>query len=439
MNDSNNNLMMEEQIRDALGSAPEADFERWRQEHAEALQFLNRTVSLVAAERAAHRWNVAVRVVTAMAAALALIFTFTWVLAPQRPTFAQTIKGVETAKAVTWVTTYYNRCVSADGNRTWLRSRQTKNQYMHPGLYRIENYDHRGRISQISIKDTVRRERLNLDMKHRIYELTTIESRKARSDGPFVWVNEILKNEPIEAAGERMVDGQTVSVFRRRNLAMGKYHPRNVEDIWIDTKTKQLVGLSRPSSIVFDPEALEYRNNPPEEDFSSQLILGSVTKDIVLDAEVDPELFKLTIPEGFAKAKGPKALVPINEDDLIEWLQITAKVNDGTFLDDVSWRNTKKIAEALYKPTEVRTDDEKEMGRIKLRHRNNGNGFPFWDFLEQNTVVENFKYVGKGVKLGSSDIIILWYQLKTTGQFRAVYGDLTIQDISSDDLPIPLK
>ncbi len=438
MNDHHNTLANEEMIRDALGSAPEPDFESWRQKHAEEIESHRPTVFLVPAERETHRWNSALRVATAMAAAIVLLFSLMWFATVQRPTFAQTIKGIEKAKVVTWITTQYARCVSVDGKRTWLRSQHTKSRYMHPGIYRIEHYDHQGELSQIYIKDTVRRQLLDLDMNQRTYELTTLESRKARSEGPFAWVKEILKNEPIEAAGERMVDGKKVNVFRRRNLAMGKYDPRNVEDIWIDAKTKQLVGLSRPSSAVFDPETLEYRNNPPEEGESSVTSLGSITKNIVLNAEADPELFELAIPEGFVKAKGPK-VVQINEDELIEWLRITAKVNDGTFLEEVLWRNTKSVAESLYKSTEQRTDDEKELGRVKWRHSMNGNSFPFWDFLEQNTVVENYKYVGKGVKLGSSDTIILWYQLKTTGQFRAVYGDLTIRDISIEDLPIPLQ
>ena len=123
MNDDQNTLAMEEQIRDALGSAPEADFESWRQEHAEALEFLNPSVPF---ERSAHRWKIAVRIATAMVAALALLFTLTWVFVPRNATFAQTIKSIDTAKAVTWETTYYTRCVSADGKRTWLRSRHTE-------------------------------------------------------------------------------------------------------------------------------------------------------------------------------------------------------------------------------------------------------------------------------------------------------------------------
>ena len=234
MNDHHDTLAIEGEIRNALGSAPEPDFERWRQKHAEALEILSQTLLSMTAERKKKRWTIALRIAPAMAAAAALLFILTWLLAPQRSTFAQTIEGIETAKAVTWVTTQYTRCVSAEGTHTWLKSRDTKHSYMHPGLYRTEHYDHRGELTRIYIKDTVRGQLLDLDMSQRSYEITTVERRKPSSDGPFFWINDILKNEPIEAAGQRTVDGKKVNVFRRRNLAMGKYDPRNVEDIWFD-------------------------------------------------------------------------------------------------------------------------------------------------------------------------------------------------------------
>lgn len=59
---------------------------------------------------------------------------------------------------------------------------------------------------------------------------------------------------------------------------------------------------------------------------------------------------------------------------------------------------------------------------------------PLVDFLQANTVETDYRYFGKGVKLGSKDKVVLVYRLKATGKFRAVYGDLRIKDISDSQV-----
>ncbi len=47
--------------------------------------------------------------------------------------------------------------------------------------------------------------------------------------------------------------------------------------------------------------------------------------------------------------------------------------------------------------------------------------------------------ISAGVKLGSADRIVLFYRLKSTGTYRAVYGDLTVKDVKPEDLPLPVE
>jgi hypothetical protein len=60
------------------------------------------------------------------------------------------------------------------------------------------------------------------------------------------------------------------------------------------------------------------------------------------------------------------------------------------------------------------------------------------DFAEDSAVPGTFRYLGKEVKLGSGDRIVCWYKLKSTGTYRAVYGDLTVKDVEPKDLPLPV-
>jgi len=54
-------------------------------------------------------------------------------------------------------------------------------------------------------------------------------------------------------------------------------------------------------------------------------------------------------------------------------------------------------------------------------------------FANEYTAGGRFRYLGAGVKLGSADRIVLFYRLKRTGTYRAVYGDLTVKDVKPED------
>jgi plasmid stabilization system protein ParE len=60
-------------------------------------------------------------------------------------------------------------------------------------------------------------------------------------------------------------------------------------------------------------------------------------------------------------------------------------------------------------------------------------------FANEYTAGGRFRYLGAGVKLGSGDRIVLFYRLKSTGTYRAVYGDLTVKDVKPEDLPLPVE
>jgi hypothetical protein len=43
------------------------------------------------------------------------------------------------------------------------------------------------------------------------------------------------------------------------------------------------------------------------------------------------------------------------------------------------------------------------------------------------------------VKLGSSERIICFYKLKSTGKYRAIFGDLSVKDVEPKELPLPVE
>jgi hypothetical protein len=64
---------------------------------------------------------------------------------------------------------------------------------------------------------------------------------------------------------------------------------------------------------------------------------------------------------------------------------------------------------------------------------------PTGHFIEDQTVANSFRYLGKGVKLGETRRIVCWYKLKGSTTYRVVYGDLRVADVTADDLPLPVE
>jgi hypothetical protein len=204
-------------------------------------------------------------------------------------------------------------------------------------------------------------------------------------------------------------------------------------DIWIDAKTKRLVGLTDPGTDCFDLATAPDRNNPPENKISKGELAGSVTSNIVFDAQLDANLFSLTPPEGFQFVPEPPRPT-VTEADLIEWLGVTARFNNGAFADTPFEADIKeKHNQAARKDKADRTDAEQRYLDLWSKQAlSNRHSYPIWDFAEEYAVPGSFRYLGKGVKLGDKDRIVCWYKLKDAKDpktYRVVYGDLSVKTL----------
>ena len=139
----------------------------------------------------------------------------------------------------------------------------------------------------------------------------------------------------------------------------------------------------------------------------------------------------------------------VTEKEMIEYLGILADFNGKQFPEEafLNWKLLDKITRAQRKPRKDLTEAERKLLDTDMRygwrfgttHNAPLLVFFFWD--PDSTVEESFRYLGKGVKLGDKDRIVCWYQLKdaqNSNTFRVVYGDLTVKDVVSQDLPLPV-
>ncbi|MHC4106130.1 MAG: hypothetical protein ACYSR9_14400, partial [Planctomycetota bacterium] len=195
------------------------------------------------------------------------------------------------------------------------------------------------------------------------------------------------------------IDGRIAKGFRARN-------PDGEFTVWADLQTALPIRIEQ-----------QWRQ------------MQFVYTDFQFDIEMNESLFSMEIPEGYSEL--PSAELPIassTEQDLVETLRIWAEVIlDGAFprdfsgqiyLDDVK-KNRKKFANLK--------EEEKLELAMKL-----GPGFIFVQLLKAEN---DWHYVGKNVKLGDSESPVCWYRPEGSETYRVIYGDLSVKDISEEDLP----
>jgi outer membrane lipoprotein-sorting protein len=211
-----------------------------------------------------------------------------------------------------------------------------------------------------------------------------------------------LQNDPnvsIEPLGEKEIDGRIAKGFR----AIG---PDVELTVWADPQTALPIRMEQ-----------KWRQ------------MQFVCTDFQFDIEMDESLFRMEIPEGYSEL--PMGELPIDsstEQDLIESLRIWAEVIlDGVFPRDISTevyvddvnKNRKKFAKLQQK-------EKVELG-LKL-----GPGFIFFNLLKAEN---DWHYVGNGVKLGDAESEVCWYRPDGSETYRVIYGDLSVKDAASENLP----
>ena len=159
---------------------------------------------------------------------------------------------------------------------------------------------------------------------------------------------------------------------------------------------------------------------------------------MVLNAKVDPSDFSLDPPRQYAFEKLAKPTV--SEDEMIAYLGAAAQFNDKQFSDSpyVAFDRDKFNCASAKKPG-ARTQAEQAMidVRDKFMMREIYRS-PVLQFVDDQTVPSTFHYVGAGVRVGQADRLVAWYKLRNGTKYRALYGDLSVRDVTEAELPLKL-
>ncbi|MCG8651815.1 MAG: hypothetical protein MI861_18390 [Pirellulales bacterium] len=287
--------------------------------------------------------------------------------------------------------------------------------YRAPSHYRDVRYDEKGNVRSVEIVDTSSKKTLRIDMLEKKAYWLHSPTNVYGPVSPTSSFAGLVERVPKPAIGQRHLNGTTVDVYR--------YAGKQSMDLWIDPESGRLVGTSNPGGDQFDPNA-----DIPED--GPTLTSGRIQSEIVYGTSVDDELFELKVPEGFETVEAPDRP---SEEDLIEWLRVTARFGGGVFHATQRGFEMQELQAARRDAN--RKDELEALSKLIGKHMLNRNLPLVQSFIKGSVAEGSFRYVGGGIKLGSASEIVCWYKLKETGQLRAIYGDLSVKDVQERDLP----
>lgn len=348
---------------------------------------------------------------------------------------------IERAKTITWKAKFYQRRTNQDSEKTkeWthrLRQQTREYAYKAPGLYRSVTRDANGDVVSIDISDSIGLKRLLLDPREMTAVLFELTEPMQPAAGPFEGMLEHLRSKDLEWIGRKEI-GQSEANGFRHSFFSEPNRERISYDFWIDKKTKHLVAHQVPGLDILDPEKVY-------EDLGSGFgRSGFLQYDIVFGADLDDSIFSLDVPDGYRLEVKQRATV--SEQEFIEFLAVVSRYFGNRYPGSMprfdSGAERERLKAVWAKPPEDRSEAETDLIAALDKYNRQlllpGPG-PTPTFIRSNVVEGTWKYVGKGVKTNDAERIVCWYQLKGSQSYRVVFGDLTVEEMAKDDLPLPV-
>jgi hypothetical protein len=180
-------------------------------------------------------------------------------------------------------------------------------------------------------------------------------------------------------------------------------------------------------------KALIYANPETALPIRIEITLGkmfAILKNFQFDIPVDASLFSMVVPDGYFVPKAAIDLTGASEDDFLECLRFWAeRLNNGVFPDSISSQIAMRQIASLgqkFSQMNITEQEATQMGQSF------GKGIIFIQLLETRN---EGKYVGAGVKFGDKNRAIFWYKPEGSANYRVIYGDLHVEDVSAVKLP----
>jgi hypothetical protein len=399
---------LDEALTKAIGcEKSQPDFEKWKQDHPEAVQMLT---SRAHGESAAFvrplrlRRIIMYKTITKLAAAavimIAVIIGISRFGNPlESKVYARMVEQLNKARTLTYsVLTKTNVESMPTVRTTWA--------YKEPGFLRTTTAD-----GFVLIFDSIKGTGISImppEKKYMEMEITNILKHSAND--PFIIIENLrtLPSRADEELSEKEIDGQAAKGFRvTKNDA--------TTTVWISTDNDELVRVE-----------MEFANNP---------VMNTVMSDFQMNIPLDDSLFSLEPPAGYEKLpfKAQADVSTVTEQDLVEFFETWVKYwsNDGTFPPRISGPEFAKVVYALAQEGKLASTQEAQNQRVNSISSMYRGGM----FVGMLPAESNWRYAGENVKYGDATKPIFWYMPSGSSRYRVIYGDLSVKDVAPEDLP----
>ncbi len=222
-----------------------------------------------------------------------------------------------------------------------------------------------------------------------------------------------MYNKPADEIGVQKIEGRAAKGFRSLSKV-------NDITVWADVQTKlpvrvEIIHVGKDRKIIYT----EFK----------------------FDVEFDESLFSTTAPEGYTVEKVErggltelqKFVRSTTEEDLIEGLRATAVFLGGKFPPEIELSQLQNAFRQYIKQNNLSESEVEE--RLKPVSEKWTKAHWYTRLLRGEMEVGNFRYAGEGVKLGDVNTPVIWWQPKGSETYRVIYGDLSIRDVSPENLP----
>jgi hypothetical protein len=394
-----NKKWLDDALEEVIGSEKsKADFERWKQEHPEAVGMLtSRAGRASAAVGPQNIWRIIMksRIMKAAAAAVIIIAAVAVIhsLMGGTVTFADVIEPILKARTVIFDFLIGEEEGNPVMNEIVVGSRVRRTISNLPGMTQIIDMETGKMLALNDVDKTA----VYVDIKGKLQEMTR---------GYIEFVRQVLMelkdNPDVKELGEQEIDGRKAIGFS------GRGNNNQELKIWADPKTAIPIRV--------------------------ELRLGReffvVLKNFKFDVPIEDSQVSMDVPPGYILQEGVVDFTKGTEEDFIESLRIWAEVLlDGNFPDVVSTEQYMKNVPLLGEKLVQSGLSDEEVGKVGMIFPR---GMFFLQLLETDG---KYTYAGKGVKLGDAEKAIFWYRPEGAEKYRVIYGDLSVKEVSKENLP----
>ncbi len=254
-------------------------------------------------------------------------------------------------------------------------------------------------------------------------EVELTEKIRIENGDPKLIVEAFLKGDYKELGG-RKINGVTLKGIQSHDVsptagvpggaglmeALEGLSTKVIASLWVDVAT------GWPVEITLDIT---------DENGGEQMTI--VVSDFQWDAQIDPTTFASVIPEGYELMYKVSAENLEEGNQLVEGLEYFAQINDGKYPAKLSIRDVVGEIGNIYRAKSGDPSfqiDDSQVSTLKY-------GAQYFGTLQ--TEGKDPVYNGQTVTAADADKVLLRWKLDD-GQYRVIFGDLRIEDVSAERL-----